>query len=84
MVKNMSKQKTKKTLNFFYDKEADVLYVSRGKPAASDESSETEDEVVVRKNPKTGEITGLTIINFSKRSSKSDLKLNLPFDLSFR
>lgn len=73
------KKKAKNALNFFYDKEADVLYVSKGQPSAKDISSETEDEVVVRKNPNTGEITGLTIINFSKRSSNSDLSLHLPF-----
>ncbi len=76
------KKKTKGALNFFYDKEADVLYVSRGKPSAKDLSSETEDEIVVRRDPKTREIRGLTIINFSKRSSKRDLSVNIPFKIT--
>ena len=76
------KKKIKDSLNFFYDKEADVLYVSKGRPSAKDISSETEDEIVVRKNSRTGEIRGLTIINFSKRSSERDLSLNIPFKIT--
>lgn len=76
------KKKAEEKLNFFYDKEADVLYVSKGRPSAKDISQETEDEVVIRTNPKTGEVRGLTIINFSKRSSKNDLSLDLPFNLA--
>jgi len=78
----MKKKAKKDTLDLFYDKEADVLYVSKGKPSIKDISTETEDEIVVRKNPKTGEVRGFTIINFSKRSSKSDLKLNIPFKIA--
>jgi len=76
------KKKAKEKLSFLYDKEADVLYVSKGKPSAKDISQETEDDIVVRTNPKTGEVRGLTIINFSKRSSKTDLSLDLPFKLA--
>lgn len=76
------KKKAKKSLNLFYDKEADVLYASKGKPSAEDESSETEDEIVVRRNSNTGEVTGFTIINFSKRASKSDFIINLPFKIA--
>ncbi len=76
------KKKAKKLLNLFYDKEADVLYVSKGKPSARDLSEETEDEIVVRKNPNSGEITGFTVINFSKRSTKSDLSLDIPFKMA--
>lgn len=76
------KNKTKERLNFFYDKEADVLYVSKGKPSAKDLSQETENDVVVRTDPHTGEVRGLTIINFSKRSSKSDLSLDIPLNLA--
>ena len=57
-----------KYLNLYYDQEADVLYFSKGQPQASDVSDETADEVVIRKNTKTKEITGFTILNFSKRS----------------
>ena len=75
--------KAPKKLNIYYDKEADVLYVSSGKPSAKDETFETEDEVVVRKSPKTGEIRGFTILHFLKRGVKGPF-INLPFQFSFQ
>ena len=71
-------------LNLFYDKEADMLYFSKGKPSATDDSDETEDEVVIRRNPKTKEVTGFTILNFSKRSKRSDQSFKLPLEIDFR
>lgn len=74
--------KRNKALNLFYDTEADVLYFSKGKPSSKDISDETADEIVVRKNPKTREITGFTILNFSKKSKKtSQFKLPLEVDI---
>lgn len=73
----------KEPLNIYYDKEADVLYVSHGKPSAKDETFETEDEVVVRKNPKTGEVRGFTVLHFLKRGSKEPT-ITLPFRFSFQ
>ena len=75
------KQK-KNILNVYYDKEADVLYMSQGKPSSRDETSETKEEVVVRKNPKTGEVKGFTILNFLKRSAQKSTTINLPFNLA--
>ncbi len=75
------KQK-KNTLNVFYDKVADVLYMSQGKPSARDETSETKDEIVVRRNPKTHEIRGFTILNFLKRSASKSSSIPLPFNVS--
>ena len=66
-------------LYYFYDKEADVLYFSQGKPSAKDQSQETKDDVVLRINPKTGTVRGFTILNFSKRNH-SDKAIALPFD----
>ena len=71
------KQK-KNILNVFYDKQADVLYMSQGKPSARDETSETKEEVVVRKNPKTGEVKGFTILNFLKRADRKSSTITLP------
>lgn len=73
----------KKPLNIYYDKGADVLYVSQGKPSAKDETFETEDEIVVRKNPKNGEIKGFTILHFLKRGVKGPT-ITLPFQFSFQ
>jgi len=71
------KQK-KNILNVYYDKEADVLYMSQGKPSARDETSETKEEVVVRKDPKTGEVKGFTILNFLKRADRKSSTIILP------
>lgn len=72
-----------KNLNLYYDTEADVLYFSKGTPSAQDESDETADEVVIRKNPQTKEITGFTILNFSKRSKKTNQNIKLPIKVDF-
>ena len=77
------KQK-KNILNAFYDKEADVLYLSQGKPLSRDETSETKDEIVVRKNPRTGAIKGFTILNFLKRATQKSSTIHLPFQLALK
>lgn len=73
-----------KKLNIFYDNEADVLYFSKGTPSKEDISDELADEVVIRKNPKTKEITGFTILNFSKKSKKSSKSFKLPIEVNLR
>lgn len=47
-----------------YDEEADVLYVSFGKPQKADESIHGEDDIIQRK--KGNKIIGLTILNASR------------------
>lgn len=77
--------KQKKNLfNVLYDKGADVLYISQGKPSALDETSEREDEIVVRKNRKTGEVKGLTILHFLKRTMGKSSRIILPFQLALK
>lgn len=71
-------------LNLYYDKEADVLYFSKGIPSASDISDETADEMIIRKNPHTKEVTGFTILNFSKRSKKTAKNIKLPVEVNFK
>lgn len=80
----MNTKKKTNYLNMFYDNEADVFYFSKGKPSANDVSDETEDEVVIRRNPKTKEVTGFTILNFSKRSKKSSSSFKLPLEVDLR
>ena len=77
------KQK-KNILNVFYDKQADVLYMSQGKPSPDDDTSETKEEVVVRKDPKTGEVKGFTILNFLKRTENKSSTIPLPANLAIR
>lgn len=54
-----------KTVNSYYDKEADVLYVSFGEPKSS-ETLDTGEDLLIRFDPVTGEITGFTVLNFSE------------------
>ncbi len=54
-----------KTVNSYYDEEADVLYVSFGEPKPS-EVLDTGEDLLIRFDPKTGEITGFTVLNFSE------------------
>lgn len=50
-----------------YDSEADVLYVSFGKPQKADDAVQGEDGIIRRK--KGNKIVGLTIINASRFSN---------------
>lgn len=53
-------------LDIFYDKKADVLYISFGKkPKEADDSELTDNDIIVRRAK--GKIVGLTVLSFSKR-----------------
>lgn len=73
----------KKTKNFKleYDKEGDILYLSKGSLTKEDTSEELGDDVVIWRSKKTGEVSGFTVLNFSKRSSKKSSNINLPFEV---
>ena len=61
-----------------YDREADVVYISFGKPRKA-VSEEIDPYVVVRRDPKTKEIVGVTITNFAKYfDSKKQLSIKVP------
>lgn len=66
-----------KRLNFFFDREADVLYLSFGKPKAA-VSKEVGDDVVIRLDPKTQAVLGCTILNFTKRFAHMKTPESLP------
>lgn len=70
-------------LDLFYDKETDILYASSGKLTKNDISEEAGDDVVIWKNKETGKLSGLTILNFSKRESKGS-EIKLPFSLEIK
>ena len=53
-----------KKVNSIFDKDADVLYISFGDPVYS-EVVENGSDTLIRYNPETYEITGVTILNFS-------------------
>jgi uncharacterized protein YuzE len=54
-----------KIVNSYYDEKADVLYVSFGEPRPS-EVIDTGEDLLIRFDPQTGEITGFTVMNFSE------------------
>ena len=55
----------RKKVQFHYDREADVLYLSVGKPQRA-KTVEMGEDFVLRLHPKTGEVIGVTIIDFSR------------------
>ena len=56
-----------------YDKEADVLYINFKKPSHADDSTITDDNVIIRYEK--GEIVGITILDASKlKSNLKDIK----------
>lgn len=65
-------------LFYYYDKEADVFYLSQGKPSPKSISQETSDDVVLRLDPKSKKVRGFTILNFSHRIGKTHLPIELP------
>jgi uncharacterized protein YuzE len=61
------------TLNFEYDREADILYINTVAPYAEQDSEELGDEIVARLNPTTGEVESLEILFFSTRLLRKSL-----------
>ena len=59
----------RKELTFGYDKEVDVLYISLGKPQKGMQYIELSTNLIIRVEPKSKEIVGITIIDFSKQFS---------------
>ena len=55
-------------LDVFYDKVADVLYISFGPPREADDSKMTQKDIIVRRAG--GKIIGLTVLSFSKRTKQ--------------
>jgi uncharacterized protein YuzE len=69
---------------FHYDRKADVLYLSLGKPQRA-KTIELGEDFVLRLHPKSGQVVGITIINFSKhfpqlRPGRYDLPTNGSFN----
>jgi uncharacterized protein YuzE len=51
-------------LSFKYDRDADILYISKCPPYAEQESEELGDDVIARLNPKTGAIENVEVLFF--------------------
>ena len=72
-----------KELIFGYDKEVDVLYISLGKPQKGMQYIELNTNQVLRVDPKTKEIVGITITDFSKQFSGEHYFSKVPVTASF-
>ena len=72
--------KSTKKFKLQYDQDGDILYIAHGKLTKEDTSEEIGDDVVLWRNKKTKQVSGLTILNFAKRTSKKATTYTLPFD----
>ena len=60
----------KENLNWEYDAEADVLYISFGEPQKA-EGIDIGEGIIVRIDPQNREVIGLTIIGLRERTLKN-------------
>jgi uncharacterized protein YuzE len=58
-----------KTLNYYYDREEDILYVTLG-DSDSALCIEQGEGFLVRIDPESGEVVGFTVIDFSLRAAE--------------
>ncbi|MEW5945920.1 MAG: DUF2283 domain-containing protein [bacterium] len=72
-----------KRLIFHYDREADILYISKLPPYKEQESEELGDDVIARLNPETREVESLEVLFFSTRLLRGDL-FELPISADLR
>jgi len=73
----------KANIQYSFDREADVLYLSKGDPSSEVESEEIGDDVIIHRDPITGDVVGFTILNFLKRAGEGLDKVTLPLEASF-
>lgn len=66
----------------FYDSEADVLYITKGHPEYTD-YVEYGENIILRFAPKTKELVGFTITDFSLSFAKKDTDFQLPLKVNF-
>jgi uncharacterized protein YuzE len=66
-----------KKMRLFYDREADVLYVSIGRPEFTD-YEEVGENLILRREPKTGQVVGFTIIDFAARFAEKESPKSVP------
>ena len=63
--------RNKDGVKFFYDQDADVLYVTRGEAEYTDYVEYT-DDVILRFEPGTKKLVGFTIIDFSQHFAQAE------------
>ena len=70
-------------LRFEYDKIGDIMYIEKCPPYAEQDSDELDDFIVVRTNPKTGDVESLEILFWSARL-KDSKTIELPISAELR
>jgi len=71
----------KGNLRLYYDEEGDFLEIGIDKPS-NGYFRDLGDEVFERVDEKTGEVKGIAIFNFKKRTEKlKEVELSLPFKI---
>jgi len=60
-------------LIFKYDRKADILYINKRSPYPELESEEVGDDIIVRINPRTGEVENIEVLFFSTRLLRDDI-----------
>ena len=69
-----------KVTQLFYDHEADVLYLSIGEPRRAI-AREVGDDVLLRVDPETEIVVGLTIMNLASRFGEIESPQSLPVSI---
>jgi uncharacterized protein YuzE len=70
-------------MNIYYDEEGDYLEISIV-GAGQTYGEEIGNDITLLKKEGSGEVVGVGILNFKKRTKSLDeLKLNLPFEVNF-
>jgi uncharacterized protein YuzE len=70
-------------LTFQYDRDADILYISKRPPYPEQESEEIGDDVIARLNSETGEVENLEVLFFSTRFLRTTM-FELPLSADMR
>ncbi|MBS4027161.1 MAG: DUF2283 domain-containing protein [Ignavibacteriales bacterium] len=69
-------------MNFYYDKQGDILDISVGEPQEAI-SEEMGDDIILRRDIKTNGVVGFTILNFEKRfqdvAKRQSIQVNVRF-----
>jgi len=72
-----------KMMQIFYDKQGDVLYITVGNPRPAN-TEEVGDDILLRHDPDSGEVIGLTVLNFSSRFGSLHEPHTLPVEAIFK
>ncbi|MBI4588152.1 MAG: DUF2283 domain-containing protein [Candidatus Rokubacteria bacterium] len=74
----------KANIQYAFDREADVLYLSKGDPYPDVESEEVGDDIIIHRDRVSGDVVGFTILNFLKRAGEGLDRVTLPLEATFK